>query len=114
MTNTLISAHSITQQGYRIVIENDMHIESKEGKTILTAKMHDGLYYVRTGRHAKVNATISLDLAHKRFGHASDERLKNLQKSTTGIEITGSERQFCDICAQNKSRRHAFPEERRT
>ena len=114
ITGTLIAACSIVNQGLKIVIDGDMHIQTKEGATILIAEMRNGLYYIPTGTYFQANAAISLDLAHKRFGHASDERLRNLQKSAIGIEISGGERPFCDICAQNKSRRHPFPEQRRT
>lgn len=114
ITNTLISAHALTQQGLIIKIKDDLYIQDQEGHTLITAKMQNGLYHIKAERQAQLNETITLEQAHHRFGHASDERLKNIPKSTIGIKIIDKDRPFCDTCAQSKSRRRPFPEERRT
>ncbi|RAN66238.1 GAG-pre-integrase domain-containing protein, partial [Bacillus sp. SRB_8] len=56
-------------------------------------------------------------MAHRRFGHASNERLQHLPSATSttdGIKINSNERTFCDSCAQGKTRRQPFPKARRT
>jgi hypothetical protein len=62
----------------------------------------------------ETNMGISLEQAHKRFGHASIERLKRTPMATDGIEIEDETNYFCDSCAQGKSRRQPFPHERQT
>jgi hypothetical protein len=62
----------------------------------------------------QANTSISMDLAHRRFGHSSDERLKHISESTEGIRVQAEGRQFCGSCTHGKLRKPPFPQERRT
>ena len=118
ITKTLISTNCITNQGYEIHIKGDLTVSTPEGKPVLKAKNRNGLYYLtRPNKEANSVTAISkinLQQAHRRFGHACNERLSKLQESCEGIELKMSERPKCNGCALGQARRQPFPEERRT
>ena len=89
-------------------------ITDKEDNIMITAYEHNGLHYIRANKNMETNMSISIDKAHRRFGHASTGRLIKLQDSTQGVLINGQEKTFCESCAHGKSRRAPFPHERRT
>jgi IS30 family transposase len=76
----------------------------------------NGLTYIPTDyvMRFQVNATISMEMAHRRFGHASDERLVQLERNTKGLRIEKGGRRFCDTCATAKSNILPFPNQRQT
>jgi hypothetical protein len=115
LTKTLIATKSLTNQGLRIHIDDNLQVY--EGKHhLFTAKEHNNLYFLpkESVTQYQANETITLEQAHKRFGHASTERLTKLQDATRDIQISTNTRHFCDICAQSKSVRQPFPKERET
>jgi hypothetical protein len=82
---------------------------------MITKGERNGFHYIPDKDHQpETNMSISLEQAHKRFGHASIERLKRTPMATEGIEIEGETIYFCDSCAQEKSRRQPFPHGRQT
>ena len=114
LTKTLLATKSFTEQGLTILIDQNFQIMDKAGKVLITSEERNGLHYIDVQPSKEANMSIELDLAHRRFGHASDERLLRLESATNGITITNKERTFCDECAQGKSRRQPFPSERQT
>lgn len=75
----------------------------------------NGLHFISSGkRQPKNHMSVTMEQAHKRFGHASIERLKHTPQSTDGIEITEQEPYFCESCALGKTRRQPFPHERQS
>ena len=60
----------------------------------------------------QVNTTVTMELAHRRLGHASSERLRYTTTATTGLAIGDSERPFCEACALGESRRQPHPKQR--
>jgi hypothetical protein len=115
LTKTLIATKSLTNQGLRIHIDDNLQVY-KEKHHLFTAKEHNNLYFLpkESVTSYQANETITLEQAHKRFGHASTERLTKLQDATRDIKISTNTRHFCDICAQSKSVRQPFPKERET
>jgi hypothetical protein len=114
---TLVSTRTLAQIGLRTVIEDDgMIISDKAGKLEMKPYEENGLHYIprRWTMTATANATISMEEAHRRFGHASTERLRHLEENTTGLTLSTKHRDFCDTCAFAKSRVKPFPKERRT
>ena len=85
-----------------------------QGETIIRAEERNGLHYIEITPNVESNSSITLEQAHRRFGHSSDQRLKHISTSTDGININSKERNFCEDCAHGKSRRQQFPQERRT
>ena len=117
LMKTLISTNSITDQGYKIIIKKDLYILSESDKIVLTARNLNGLYYLTPqaqGNSTTSKSSVNLENAHKRFGHACDERLKKLSDNCEGIELEMTERRACEGCAIGQARRQPFPEERRT
>ncbi|KMS65544.1 hypothetical protein BVRB_034890, partial [Beta vulgaris subsp. vulgaris] len=114
ITKTLLATKSFTDQGLKVIIDDQLRIQDSNGNTIITSIEQNGLHYIDDQGSRECHSTISMELAHRRFGHASDERLKHLSKAAEGINITDKERNFCEICAHAKSRKQPFPEERRT
>jgi hypothetical protein len=53
-----------------------------------------------------------MEEAHRRFGHASTERLRHLEENTAGLTLNTKTREFCDTCAFAKSNVKPFPKER--
>ena len=46
--------------------------KDRKENTIITGEEHNGLHYLVKDLMTEVNASISMELAHRRFGHASD------------------------------------------
>ena len=114
ITKTLLATKSFTDQGLTIVISDTLRIRDRKGNTIITAQEHNGLHYLVKDLITEANTSISMELAHRRFGHASDERVKHLPESVDGIHINSKERRFCESCAHGKSRKQPFPQFRKT
>jgi hypothetical protein len=114
ITKTLLATKSFTKQGLTVVIDDQLKIKDKQGRTMIVAHEENDLYYIIDHGFRECNSSITLEQAHRRFGHASDERLRYLSDSAVGVEISNKERDFCEICAHAKSRKQPFPEERRT
>ena len=116
LTKTLIATKSLTEQGLVVCIDDKMTICNRQGNPIIETKERNGLYYIPAElvNRLEENSTITLQQAHKRFGHASTERLQHLPSASEGIKISTDDREFCDTCAFAKSRRAPFPGERRT
>jgi hypothetical protein len=113
LTQTFIATKSLTNQHLHINIGKDLQVY--RGKHLLfTAKERNNLYFLPKASviRYQANETITLEQAHKRFGHASTERLTKLQDATQDINISTISRNFCDICAQRKTIRQQFPRER--
>ena len=93
-----------------------MTISNQQGDKVLEVAEYNGLYFIPISSllHLEAHATITLQQAHQRFGHASTERLKYLPASTEGLDIKGDSREFCEACAYSKTRTTPFPAERRT
>jgi transposase InsO family protein len=111
---TLLATKSFSKQGYEIRIHRRMRILDQDKSLIYQPREHNDLYFIPKDFIATVNANqaVTLQQAHQRFGHASDERLRHLVKHTTGLQLTGNTRAFCDACALSKSRARPFPSRR--
>ena len=118
LTKTSVATNSLTKKGYQINIRENMNILAENGDIILTASNHNGLYYLTASMHeansTTAEARIDLLQAHKKFGHACNERLYKLPDNCEGIQIKNSERPICNGCALGQARRQPFPEERKT
>jgi len=114
LTKTLLATKSFTDLGLKVLIGDETTIQDEYGQTIITAKRRNGLDYIIRDQALEANMAISLEQAHRRFGHASSERLKHTVSANIGIEINDQASYFCDSCAQGKSRRQPFPSERQT
>jgi hypothetical protein len=109
---TLISTRTLAQIGIRTMIEDDgMILSDKAGRFEMKPYEENGLHYIprKWAMTASANATISMEEAHRRFGHASTERLRHLEEHTTGLTLSTKTRDFCDTCAFAKSRVKPFP-----
>ena len=51
---------------------------------------------------------VTLDQAHKRFGHASDERLKHLTSAAEGIKLNDKERDFVTVALKENLVDYSF------
>ena len=114
ITKTLLATKSFTEQGFTVVIDDQLRIQDSKGRTIITAHEKHGLHYIVDQSARECHSNITMELAYRRFGHASDERIKHLTEAAKGIEISSKERNFCETCAHAKSRKQPFPEERRS
>lgn len=113
---TLLATKSFSKQGYEIRIQRRMRILDHDKNLIYQPKEHNDLYFIPKKFIATITAmmAVTLQQAHQRFGHASSERLRHLNSTTTGLKVTGTERDFCKACALGKSRAKPFPTQRTT
>ena len=113
---TLLATKSFSKQGYEIRIQRRMRILDHDKNLIYQPKEHNDLYFIPKEFIATItaNMAVTLQQAHQRFGHASSERLRHLNSTTTGLKVTGTERDFCKACALGKSRAKPFPTQRTT
>ena len=109
ITKTLLATKSFTEQGFTVVIQDQLKIINQQGDTMIRAEERNGLHYINVTQDVESHSSITLEQAHRRFGHASDQRLKHISTSADGIMINGKERNFCEDCAHGKSRGSHFP-----
>ena len=72
ITKNLLSTKSFTDHGLTVIISDTLRIKDRKENTIITGEEHNGLHYLVKDLMTEVNASISMELAHRRFGHASD------------------------------------------
>ena len=85
LTKTLLATKSFTDQGFTIIINDALLIKDQSGNTIITSKEINGLHYIDMNTEKQVNTTVTMELAHRRLGHASSERLRHTTTATTGL-----------------------------
>ena len=85
MKRKLISVAKLLEEGYEVHFEGKECVVTDNGKKIITAKIDDtGLYTVLERKHTPKIANLATTLAnwHKRLGHTSADKIKELAKST--------------------------------
>ena len=74
----------------------------KDGYVVLVVEEQNGLYFVEAYQTIESNVSISLDQAHKRFGHTSNERLQHLPSAAIGIAIDKKKESFAAAALRAK------------
>lgn len=90
----LLSVRQMIKKGNKVVFENDeCKIFDRERNLIATANVVDDLYRLncKVGIPNKSESAMTVsskfDLWHRRLGHICNENLKNVQKSSIGVDF---------------------------
>lgn len=111
----LLSVAKITDKGNTVIFEKEKaHIVEKTGKTILTARKRDGLYYFESGCKATANYTPKKDSNimewHRKLGHINEIDLKKMAKDNLmyGLNLNNEDMETCETCIKGKLSRLPF------
>jgi hypothetical protein len=111
---TLIATSTLRDQGLHVLMKEDTVITNRARTISIDTYEQNGLTYIPFKHVSQLylKVTINLEADHRRFGHASSERLLHLQDNTTGVKIETKDRSFCDTCATAKTKVLPFPKQR--
>ena len=100
----LISTGKLDKQGYTIITKSgSTEVTDKDGHIVIHSVLRNGLYCIAVPIEVHCNSLSSIDLLHRRFGHASPKYLHQwLKKNQTRRPS------FCDACAVMRSHKRPF------
>lgn len=116
---TLVSYNQLDNCGCSIYPSpGKLHIKSPQGKVIITAKKRDGLFVTKVRKikpetrkkvilFNKKSETCSMEMMHRRMGHANMEAIKKVPSQTKDGNYTGNSPAICDVCVIANS--HTLP-----
>lgn len=113
----LLSVRKIEQAGLSVTFENNSVVVSKEKHIVFQATCNDRVYSVKfklkgesvAQKACTLKANQCNILWHRRLGHPSNEKMKQLQREQY-INISGSDGKdiICEICVKSKQTRGRF------
>ena len=111
----LASVPQLTKKQASVAFDKGARITDSSGKLLLKAHLEGDMYRIECdlpGSSARVNATVTAEVWHKRLGHVSEDTLR---KMASGDAVTGmgevtklSLPNHCDVCDKSKQTRETF------
>ena len=112
IATNLLSVSKMTEKGHTVMFHrNECHVYDRNGDTIATAQLVNGMYKLdrpRTLENVNMISTNKLTLWHQRFGHPCNDVLKQIGELTEDLCFTESDHFKCVSCVKGKQKRFPF------
>lgn len=120
LRTNLLSVSKITNQGYKVMFDNqEAKVIDDRGKILMKAERRGDLYFVDEREEARLIEADSwnepkndIEVWHRRLGHLNEQTLLKMinEEKAHGFDIKRDGKlPQCDVCASEKATRLPFP-----
>lgn len=120
LKGNLISVAKLTQQGLKVIFENNSCSIYEDGILVTSAKLESNLYKLNLNKEIESLMKIEkenhssncIHQWHRKFGHRNPEDIKLLENKAKGIKLSNCPIKItCEECIKGKMSRTPFPQE---